>query len=219
MSEPAEPASPDEPAGVAPEGALPGAGELVLASGSPRRRELLAHAGVEFEVRAAHIAEAILPGEAPADLCVRLAREKALAVADAPEPGSVRWILGADTVVVRDDAVLGKPRDAEHALAMLRSLVGRAHDVWTGVALVTRAGRSVRAFASRSRVRMRPAGDAELRRYVAGGEPMDKAGAYAIQGEGGRFVAGCEGSGSNVIGLPLEETLALLRQGVAEDRE
>lgn len=207
MSSPLRPAS-SPPAG------LPGPGELVLASASPRRRELLAQVGVEFGIRAANIAEEIVPGEGPADLSTRLAREKARAVASALAGGGVRFVLGADTVVVRDDRILGKPADAADALAMLRSLVGRRHEVWTGIAVVEVGSGRVHAEAHRSRVRMRSASEAELRAYVAGGEPMDKAGAYAIQGEGGRFVTACEGSRSNVIGLPLDETLALLQRAV-----
>jgi septum formation protein len=184
---------------------------LILASASPRRRDLLAGAGVAFEVLPAEIDEAPQPGEAPEALAERLAREKALAVArrvGAPPP---RLVLGSDTIVVLGAEVLGKPRDARHAEELLGRLVGRVHRVVTGVALAESAGLGVRSLTVSSRVTMHPAGAEEIRRYVAGGEPLDKAGAYALQGEGRRFVAGVEGSESNVIGLPLEETLALLR--------
>jgi septum formation protein len=185
---------------------------LVLGSGSPRRRELLARAGVAFEVMPADIAEEARPGEAPAALAERLAREKARAVAARIGTSPRRIVLGADTIVVIDGDVLGKPRDAEDAVRLLGRLVGRAHVVLTGVAIV--ASDRIDAAATRvvaSRVAMRAATEAEIRRYVATGEPLDKAGAYAAQGEGRRFIASIEGSESNVIGLPIDETLALLR--------
>jgi septum formation protein len=183
---------------------------LVLASASPRRRELLQRAGVRFEVRPPAVEETPLPGEPPRALAERLAREKALDVARALGPRPSRLVLGADTIVVLEDHVLGKPRDPEHAVTMLCRLLGRSHRVVTGVALVESAELRVRTLAVESRVTMRAAEEHEVRAYVATGEPLDKAGAYAAQGEGRRFVLGIEGSESNVIGLPLEETLALL---------
>jgi septum formation protein len=189
---------------------------LILASASPRRRELLERAGVSCEVRPAAVDESARPGEAPIELAERLARSKALAVARGLAGGDRSWVLGADTIVVIDGEVLGKPVDAEHAVSLLRRLVGREHRVLTGVALVASDSLEVRALSVESRVAMRPADESELRAYVAGGEPLDKAGAYAVQGEGRRFVARIAGSESNVIGLPLEETLALLREaGIA----
>lgn len=184
---------------------------LILASGSPRRRELLARAGVRFEVTPAEVAEERLPGESAAALVARLARSKALAVARRVGPTPARWVLGADTVVSLEDEVLGKPNDAEHALALLRRLAGRNHRVLTGVALAGSADLTIRSALVESRVSMRRADEAELRAYVAAGESLDKAGAYAAQGEGRRLIASIEGSETNVIGLPLEETLALLR--------
>jgi len=189
---------------------------LVLASGSPRRRELLARAGVPFEVRPSDIAEVAMPGEAPERLARRLAAEKALAVARELDPG--RTVLGADTIVVLDGEIFGKPADAEHAVRMLSQLVGRTHVVTTAVALVDSRELRVRDLAVHSHVRMRPADEAEIRRYVATGESLDKAGAYALQGEGRRFVETVEGSESNVIGLPLDETLALLARVEADGR-
>jgi septum formation protein len=184
---------------------------LVLGSGSPRRRELLARAGVAFEVITADIDERALPGEAPRDLALRLAREKAQAVArklGAPR----RLVLGADTIVVIEGDVLGKPNDPEDAVRLLSRLVGRRHAVLTGVALVA-SDRAAEAqtVVVESSVAMRPADLAEIRDYVATGEPLDKAGAYAAQGRGREFIVAIEGSESNVIGLPLDETLALLR--------
>jgi septum formation protein len=194
-----------------PAGRLP----LVLASGSPRRRELLARAGVPFEPASADVPEDVLPGESARDAAVRLAREKAVAVARRLGPHPPRWVLGADTLVVLDGEALGKPRDAEHAVALLRRLVGRRHRVVTAVALVTSDGLSARGVAVESDVVMRAASEAEVRAYVATGEPLDKAGAYAAQGEGRRFIEKIEGSETNVIGLPLDETLALLREAGA----
>lgn len=184
---------------------------LVLASASPRRQELLARAGVAFEVSPSDIPEHGRPGEAPAQLARRLAREKAGAVARSLGPSPPRWVLGADTLVVIDDEVLGKPVDAAHALVLLRRLVGRRHRVLTGVALVASDTFEERHAVVESAVSMRAAEDRELRAYIATGEPLDKAGAYGAQGEGRRLIEKIEGSETNVIGLPLEETLALLR--------
>jgi len=188
---------------------------LVLASASPRRRDLLARAGVAFETQPADLDETAAPGEEPHDLVARLAREKAGAVARALPGGAARIVLGADTIVVVDGEVLGKPDDPEHAVTLLRRLVGRAHEVFTGVALVASGGAVVGEARVTSRVLMRAAGEDEIRRYVATGEPLDKAGAYAAQGEGRRFIHAIEGSETNVIGLPMDETLALLaRAGI-----
>jgi septum formation protein len=186
------------------------ASALVLASGSPRRREILTRAGLDFVVICPEVDEAAHPGESPAELATRLAAGKALAVArDLPRNGAL--VLGADTIVVLDDRVLGKPRDAEDAVAMLQSLAGRVHRVITGIAVADPGQEDARTRAVESSVQMRSAGEDEIRAYVALGESLDKAGAYALQGEGGRlFVTAVEGSESNVVGLPLEETCALL---------
>jgi len=188
---------------------------LVLASSSPRRRDLLTRAGVPFEIVPPEIAEELRPGEAPDALAERLAREKAVAVAERLGPTPRRRVLGADTVVVLEGEALGKPADPEHAVALLRRLVGRRHDVVTGVAIADTGNGRVLSRAVASGVVLRPAEEAELRSYVATGEPPDKAGAYAAQGLGRRFVTRIEGSESNVIGLPVEETLALLREAGA----
>jgi septum formation protein len=184
---------------------------LVLASASPRRRELLARAGVAFEAAPADIDERMRPGEDARAAALRLAAAKALEIARRLGPAPRRFVLGADTLVVLDGEALGKPRDAEHAVELLRRLSGRRHQVVTAVALAASDALSVRSRAVESDVVMRPAGEDEIRAYVAGGEPLDKAGAYAAQGEGRRFIARIDGSESNVIGLPLDETLALLR--------
>jgi len=192
---------------------------LVLASASPRRRELLARAGVEFEAVPSHVGEQRLPGEAPATYALRLAREKALEVARRFPASPRRLVLGADTIVLLEDSVLGKPADPEEAFSMLRRLAGRAHRVLTAVAVVETDRLETRALCVESRVVMRRASEAELRAYVATGEPLDKAGAYAAQGEGRRFVVRIEGSETNVIGLPVEETLALLRAFPTENAD
>ena len=182
---------------------------LILASASPRRRELLSQLGLAFTVSAADIDETPREGEAAEAYVLRLAREKALAVA-ARHPGA--WVLAADTTVALGPELLGKPADAEEARAMLSRLSGRIHDVYTGVAL---AGRHTEALVVRTRVTFRALGPGEIAWYAGTGEPLDKAGAYAVQGKGGFLVAAVEGSPTNVVGLPLGETLALLeRAGV-----
>jgi septum formation protein len=186
---------------------------LVLASASPRRRELLTQAGYRFEVRPAHIPEDPLPGEDPIAYVTRLAREKAEAVfrdlTDAsPKPEKTLVVLGADTTVALDNIILGKPEDAADAARMLRLLSGRTHRVITGVAVVTKKGAEVAAEATA--VRFLTLSDAEIAGYVAGGEPMDKAGAYAIQGRAARWIPRIEGCYFNVMGLPLALVCSLL---------
>ena len=180
---------------------------LVLASSSPRRRELLTQAGYEFEVRPAHIDEEPRAGEDPTAYVVRLAREKAEAVyrelASAAETsdGKSLVVLGADTTVTVDGGILAKPVDAADAARMLRLLSGRSHRVITGVALATAAG--TEAAAEVTAVRFLSLSNEEIEAYVAGGEPMDKAGAYAIQGGAARWIPRIEGCYFNVMGLPL----------------
>jgi septum formation protein len=176
---------------------------LILASTSPRRVELLRAAGIDVEVCPANVDEAVRAGEPPEGYACRLAREKALAVSiQSPD----RLILGADTVVVVNGLILGKPRDSDDAIRMLRLLSGRRHDVITGVALVAPDGASgtrVDSRAETTAVEFAPLSDGEIEWYVASGEPMDKAGGYAIQGLASRFVTRVEGSYSNVVGLPI----------------
>ena len=191
---------------------VPGSAALILASASPRRRELLERAAVAFEVRPANIPERREPGEPPALFARRLALAKARAVARRAGVSPPRLVLGADTIVVIDAEVLGKPTNAEHAVELLSRLVGRTHRVITAVAVIESASQAARHAVVESTVSMRPASAEEVRAYVATGEPLDKAGAYAVQGIGRRFVDNIEGSESNVIGLPMEETLALLRE-------
>ena len=178
---------------------------FVLASASPRRRELLAAAGLEVDVDPVDVDERQLAGEPAAAYVERVARLKAAAGA-ARHPQRV--VVGADTAVVIDGDVLGKPRDAADAGSMLRRLSGRVHDVITGVA-VANAGR-VESFVERTRVTMAPLSAGDIEAYVATGEPLDKAGAYAIQGGARRFITGYAGSYSNVVGLPMERLSAIL---------
>ena len=183
---------------------------LQLASQSPRRRELLARLGVDFGVLEVAVPELRMPGEPAADYVSRVAREKAGAGLLRMAGRDDAAVLGADTEVVLDDAVFGKPADAADAVAMLRRLSGRTHQVLSAVWLVS-AGREARAL-SLSSVRLAALDDASIAAYVAGGEPFGKAGGYAIQGRGGAFIAHLEGSCSGVMGLPLHETWLLLRQ-------
>jgi septum formation protein len=185
---------------------------LILASASPRRREILGAAGIDFEIVPADIEEHARAGEAPPELAERLAREKALAVAARLSGDHRRPVLGSDTIVVLGDLVLGKPRDERHAVELLSKLMGRRHRVMTGIAVCWTGSVETLSQVVVSEVEMRPASREELEEYVAIGESLDKAGGYALQGEGRRFVVGVEGSRSNVIGLPLEETIELLER-------
>lgn len=186
---------------------------LFLASASPRRRELLTQIGVPFELLSITLDETPLPAERPEAYVQRLAREKALAGWAAIGDDSVA-VLGADTTVVIDERILGKPADRAEGLLMLESLSDREHHVLTAVALATRGACEVRLVTSR--VRFRRIERAEAEAYWASGEPCDKAGGYAIQGWGAVFVAELRGSYSAVVGLPLCETAQLLDQaGIA----
>ena len=185
---------------------------LYLASGSPRRRELLTQIGVPFSVVSAPIDETPLPDESATAYVERLARAKAAAGLASVEGPAV--VLGADTAVVLDGRILGKPENREDALAMLADLSGREHQVLTAVALDD--GQRVHSFCVTSTVRFRAISTDEAQRYWASGEPSDKAGGYAIQGLGAVFVSGLSGSYSAVVGLPLCETADLLGQfGIA----
>ncbi len=189
---------------------------LTLASASPRRQELLKNADIPFTVQPADINESPLPGEPPRDCAERLAREKALAVFQSRPQNCV---LGADTIVVVDGTILGKPRDADDTARMLRMLSGRKHAVITGVCLVgpVASGQSSPASTTKTAsettlVTMCEISDDEIRDYVATGEPMDKAGAYAIQGIASRWITHIEGDYSNVVGLPVALVYAMLRE-------
>ena len=182
---------------------------VVLASQSPRRRDLLDLVGIRHEVRPADIDEAVRPGEPPDAYTERLAREKARVVA-AQEPDAV--VIAADTTVVIDDEILGKPAHAAEARAMVRRLAGRTHEVFTGIA-VRRGGQSREAAGvERVLVTVRALSEPEIVAYVATGEPMDKAGAYGIQGYGATIIERIDGDYFAVMGLSLVRTVTLLRE-------
>jgi septum formation protein len=199
---------------------------LVLASSSPRRRELLTQAGFTFTVHPAHIPEDTLPDEDPIAYVTRLARQKAQAVFNelknegAPGLASETWestnpkgeslvVLGADTTVTLDNHILAKPEDAADAARMLRLLSGRTHHVITGVAVVTATRTEVAAEVTA--VRFLTLSDVDIAAYIATGEPMDKAGAYAIQGQAARWIPRIEGDYFNVVGLPLALVSTMLQ--------
>lgn len=171
--------------------------KLVLASKSPRRSEILKNAGIDFTVRVADADETIPEGTKPQDAVVFLAARKALAIDRADD----ETVLGADTIVVLDDKILGKPKDREDAFNMLRSLSGRVHSVFTGVCAVG-DGISL-TFAEETKVEFYPLTDDEINEYLDTDEPYDKAGAYGIQGIASKFIRGIEGDYFNVVGLPV----------------
>ena len=183
------------------------ASRVILASASPRRRQLLLLVGIDHEVRPADVDESLLPGETPVAHAERLARAKAHAIAER-EPGAV--VIAADTIVVVDGDVLGKPRDAQDARAMLRRLSGRTHVVLTAVA-VAREARTESAVESVA-VTFRPLSDEEIDAYIATGEPMDKAGAYGIQGYGATIVERVDGDYFSVMGLGLRRLVELMER-------
>jgi len=183
---------------------------IILASASPRRRELLGELGLPFEVVVSGLEEAPWPGEKPASYSIRNAGDKAREVLSRIDGDVV--IIAADTIVVSCGKILEKPLDEVHAKAMLRELSGAGHEVITGLCVLSRCGggQQFRADAVRTAVRFRELSDAEIAAYVATGEPMDKAGAYAIQGGAAGFVREIQGSYSNVVGLPLDELKRML---------
>jgi septum formation protein len=198
---------------------------LILASASPRRRELLTQAGLKFTAAAANLNEDRLPDEAAAAYVQRLAEEKAQAVwnahrslgfntdADTDTVDDPLIVLGADTCVVCDGHILGKPTDTADARRMLEMLSGRTHAVLTGLAAVT--GHKVLRDVEITQVTFNQLNDAEIARYIASGEPLDKAGAYAIQGYAARWIPRIEGCYFNVMGLPIARTVALLAEAEA----
>jgi MAF protein len=183
---------------------------LLLASNSPRRRQLIALGGWIFETASSDVDESLLPGESPFSYVVRLAREKALACAPRSEPTTV--IIGADTTVVIEAEILGKPADKIEAAAMLRQLRGRVHQVFTGIAVLDTASGNMLTDLCVTDVPMRAYSDQEISAYAATGDPLDKAGAYAIQHPGFQPVASMAGCYASVMGLPLCHLTRLLRQ-------
>lgn len=177
--------------------------KLILASASPRRAEILSAAGIQFEIRAPKIDESRLPGESPEKMVERLARAKAEAVARELPPADSAIILGADTVVVANDEILGKPGNTVTAREMLLKLRGREHRVITGFALLRVQDKQIRVGHETTRVWFSSMSDEELDAYAASAEPLDKAGAYAIQGIASRYIPRIEGCYFNVVGLPM----------------
>jgi septum formation protein len=187
--------------------------KIVLASGSPRRAEILRNAGFPFEVLAAQVDETRRAGELRGDYVRRLALEKArAAAADANTDSSDCLFVGADTVVVAGDEILGKPESPEDARRMLRRLNGKIHEVHTGLAVVERPQAAEGVVDEVTRVTFATLSDKEIETYIATGEPFDKAGAYGIQGIGGRYVTRIEGCYFNVMGLPLARLCSLLQE-------
>jgi len=182
---------------------------VILASNSPRRRELLEQVGMTFLVAPANVDESVRDGEMPKDYAERLAMEKARAVASQRQEGIV---IAADTIVVVGDSILGKPFDAADARRMLSALSGREHEVITGLAIIDAATRRSAARTSVTRVWFRNLSVKEISAYVATGEPLDKAGAYGIQERGALLVERIEGCYSNVVGLPLSLLGEMLRE-------
>jgi len=187
--------------------------KLILASASPRRAEILRNAGFVLEVVTPHLDESTRPNEAASAYVLRLAEEKARAarrqLSDKLAGGS-SVIIGADTVVVIDNEILGKPSSPENAREMLRRLSGQTHEVYTGLAVLPGNG-TARTAVEKTRVTFQPLSKKEIEDYVASGEPFDKAGAYAIQGKGGKFISRIEGCYFNVMGLPLARLNTMLR--------
>jgi septum formation protein len=182
---------------------------FILASSSPRRRELLTSIGLGFEVRPSNVPEVHEEGEEPSEYVARLSRAKARAVAE-QNPDS--WVIAADTTVVLGYQLLEKPADAEDAQRMLAAIAGRTHIVYTAVTLEHLASGSHETQVIQSSVKMLPLSEEDIRRYVATGEPLDKAGSYAVQGMGAMFIESIHGSYSNVVGLPLATLFQMLRR-------
>lgn len=182
---------------------------IVLASASPRRRELLQQVGLNFTVVPSAAEEQAIDGETPQQHVIRLSREKAQEVADRADVAG-RFFLGSDTIVLRDTTILGKPTDTLDAAQMLRSLSGRSHQVLSGFAIIDREQGHRTEGAVTTEVWFKSLTEAEIRGYIASGEPMDKAGAYGIQGLGAFMVSRIDGSYPNVVGLPLCEVIQAL---------
>ena len=183
--------------------------KFILASASPRRRELLASIGLDFDVMPSHVPEERRSGEAPEEYVARLSREKAQALASQHRD---RWVIAADTTVLLGEELLEKPLDDADAARMLATIAGRTHVVYTGVTL-EHAGSGYRdTRVAESEVRMLPLSAEDIKWYVATGEPLDKAGAYAVQGIGSMFIDSIHGSYTNVVGLPLALLFQMLRK-------
>jgi septum formation protein len=183
--------------------------KFILASASPRRRELLAMIGLDFDVLPSHVPEVRQEGEAPEEYVARLSRDKAQALAST---NPSRWVIAADTTVLYGDELLEKPADAADAARMLATIAGRTHTVYTGVTLQNAGTHYCETRVSESEVRMLPMSSSDIEWYVRTGEPLDKAGAYAVQGIGSMFIDSVHGSFTNVVGLPLATLFLMLRK-------
>jgi nucleoside triphosphate pyrophosphatase len=189
--------------------------KLILASKSPRRAEILRNAGFKFEIVAAEVDETRRDAETAEDYVRRLAVDKTMAAREIISAGSSEKstvIVGADTTVAVGEEILGKPSSADEAREMLRRLSGRSHEVYTGLAILSLASQTPRVAVERTRVTFDAMTPEEIEEYIRSGEPFDKAGAYAIQGRGGRFISRIEGCYFNVMGLPLARLYAMLRE-------
>jgi septum formation protein len=182
---------------------------FILASESPRRREILKSVGLKFKIAPAHVNEKYLPGESPQEHVKRLSRDKARVIAD---QFPAAWVLGADTIVVIDGLILGKPKNRAQAKNMLQRLSGREHKVFTGFTIANAADKNYSTKVVQSTVRFKTISPEELDWYIACDEPYDKAGGYAIQGKGAYFIQSIRGSYTNVIGLPLCEVLETFKK-------
>jgi len=187
--------------------------KFILASASPRRRELLASLGFDFEVIPSSVPEVHQPGESPEEYVARLSRDKAAAIA-AKHPD--RWVIAADTTVLLGDELLEKPADANDAKRMLAAIAGKTHVVYSGVTLQNASAGWHETRVAESEVRMLPLTPREIEWYVATGEPLDKAGAYAVQGMGAMFIDSVHGSYTNVVGLPLALLYQMLKRAGIE---
>ena len=185
--------------------------QIVLASGSPRRKEMLEKLGIDIAVIPSNVPEDELPGETPEEHVVRLSVNKAKEVAGRDDVAG-RWFIGSDTIVLQDDNILGKPVDVNDATAMLHNLSGARHRVLSGYAIFDRQSGELVANVVSTDVTFRELTDTELAGYIASGEPMDKAGAYGIQGQASAFVERLDGCYLNVVGLPLMRLLELLEK-------
>ena len=183
--------------------------DLILASTSPRRKELLASTGIEFEIHPSNIPEEHQQGELPEDYVARLSREKAHAIA---KHHHKHWVIGADTTVLLGEQLLEKPKDRADAIRILGTIAGQTHIVYTGVTLENKERNYSETRVAESEVRMLPLSRHDIEWYVDTGEPMDKAGAYAVQGIGAMFIESIHGSYSNVVGLPLALLFQMLRR-------
>lgn len=181
--------------------------QLILASGSPRRKEILEQVGISFEVMKSDVEEVITKTD-PAEIVMELSRQKAEDVFGKLDDPAI--VLGADTVVAYDGKILGKPEDEEDAKAMLRMLSGKKHSVFTGVTLVSKKG--IESFYEETLVEFYPMNEEEIEAYVLSGEPMDKAGAYGIQGKAAAFIKGIQGDYYNVVGLPIAKVIINLQK-------